>query len=232
LGRVRLGRVRLGRVRLCGNCNYYCEIRKKLVSDFREILDILKIDPLKRQKNLKTACVQFLQTFNAACLLSNVTPYLHIVGNHLYEFDEKEDLGAFNMQGVEKGNDLLSRLYFSSTNAAKRPLYTMMQKLYRMLEMEWSTEEREKREIFMNTHVYDIEDDDFIVLPDANVQNNEDLGIDYDIITSGSNDSSSDANMQRRRPQHTLQFYQQLNNIILITDIPKPFICAQLTPLA
>ncbi|CAF1386849.1 unnamed protein product [Didymodactylos carnosus] len=81
---------------------------KKLVNDFRELLDLLKIDPLKRGTNLKSACVQFLQTFNAACLRSNVTPYLHIVGNHLYEFDEKEDLGAFNMQGVEKGNDLLS----------------------------------------------------------------------------------------------------------------------------
>ncbi|CAF1533589.1 unnamed protein product [Didymodactylos carnosus] len=163
----------------------------KLVEDFREILDLLKVDPLKRKKNLKTVCIEFLQTFNAACLRSNVTPYLHIVGNHLFEFDERENLGAFNMQEVEKGNDLLSRLYFSSTNVAKKPLYTMMQKLYRILEMQFSPDERSDMQIFMNTHVYDIEDDNFVVLPDMNRQNDE-QETDYEIITSGSNNSSSD----------------------------------------
>ncbi|CAF5128183.1 unnamed protein product, partial [Rotaria socialis] len=60
------------------------------------------------------------------------------------------------MQGVEKSNDLLSRLYFSSTNPAENPLLTMLQKLYRMLEMNFQDEkERDAMTTFARTGVYD-----------------------------------------------------------------------------
>ena len=65
------------------------------------------------------------------------------------------------MQGVEKNNDLLSRLYFSSTNSAKNPLLTMLQKLYRMLEMNFQNEhEREAMAAFAHTGVYDFVEED------------------------------------------------------------------------
>jgi hypothetical protein len=65
------------------------------------------------------------------------------------------------MQGVEKNNDLLSRLYFSSTNPAKNPLLTMLQKLYRMLEMNFQDEEeREAMAQFARTGVYDFVEED------------------------------------------------------------------------
>ena len=64
------------------------------------------------------------------------------------------------MQGVEKHNDVLSRLYFSSTNPAKNPLLTMLQKLCRMLEMNFQNEkERNAMAKFANTGVYDFVED-------------------------------------------------------------------------
>ncbi|CAF4278875.1 unnamed protein product, partial [Rotaria magnacalcarata] len=65
------------------------------------------------------------------------------------------------MQGVEKNNDLLSRLYFSSTNPARNPLLTMLQKLYRMLEMNFQDEkQREAMARFACTGVYDFVEED------------------------------------------------------------------------
>jgi hypothetical protein len=65
------------------------------------------------------------------------------------------------MQGVEKNNDLLSCLYFLSTNPAKNLLLTMLQKLYRMLEMKFQDEkEREAMAIFARTGVYDFVEDE------------------------------------------------------------------------
>ncbi|CAF1524322.1 unnamed protein product, partial [Didymodactylos carnosus] len=190
---------------------------------YEELLDgnaIVHIDPLKRKKNLKTACVEFLETFTSACLRNNVTPYLHIIGNHLFEFDEREDLGAFNIQGMEKGNDFLSRLYFSSTNAAKKPLYTMMQKLYRPLEMGLTPDDREEIFKFMSTQVYDYEDDDFIVVADANGQASVNLPHvenDYEVITSGSNDSSSDTDDENHSDDGTESAWFHLGNRKILT---------------
>ncbi len=65
------------------------------------------------------------------------------------------------MQGVEKNNDLLSRLYFSSTNPAKNPLLKMLQRLYRVLEMNFQDEkEREAMTTFARTGVYDFVEED------------------------------------------------------------------------
>ncbi|CAF5177082.1 unnamed protein product, partial [Rotaria magnacalcarata] len=101
-----------------------------------------------------------LKKFRQSGLRTTVTPYIHIIGYHLFEFHELNDLRDYNMQGVEKSNDLLSRLYFSSTNPAKNPLLTMLQKLYRMLEMNFQDEkEREAMTAFARTGVYDFVED-------------------------------------------------------------------------
>ena len=63
---------------------------------------------------------------------------MHLIGTHLAEQDKNEVIRAYNMQGVKKSNDLLSRLYFSSSNRAKYPLRTMIQNLYRRLEMNFA----------------------------------------------------------------------------------------------
>ena len=60
------------------------------------------------------------------------------------------------MQGVQKNNDLLLRVYFSFSNPAKNLLLTMLQKLYRTLEMNFQDEnERGAMAQFARTGVYD-----------------------------------------------------------------------------
>ena len=133
---------------------------RNIVSKFKELLNELKHNSVKRKGVIKRLSLEFVKEFRQSGLRTTVTPYIHIIGNYLFEFDEFNDLGDYNMQGVEKNNDLLSRLYFSSTNPAKNPLLTMLQKLYRMLEMNFQDEkERDAMDEFARTGVYDFADD-------------------------------------------------------------------------
>lgn len=132
-----------------------------VVNKFKEILVEVQHTSVRRKGVLKRLSLEFVKEFRQSGLRTTVTPYIHIIGNHLFEFDEFNKLGDYNMQGVEKNNDLLSRLYFSSTNPAKNPLLTMLQKLYRMLEMNFQDEkEREAMARFACTGVYDFVEED------------------------------------------------------------------------
>ncbi|CAF1547595.1 unnamed protein product [Adineta ricciae] len=132
-----------------------------VVNKFKEILVEVKHTSMRRKGVLKRLSLEFVKEFRQSGLRTTVTPYIHIIGNHLFEFDEFNNLGDYNMQGVEKNNDLLSRLYFSSTNPAKNPLLTMLQKLFRMLEMNFQDEkEREAMARFARTGVYDFAEED------------------------------------------------------------------------
>ncbi|CAF3288681.1 unnamed protein product [Rotaria socialis] len=132
-----------------------------VVNKFKEILVEVKHTSIRRKGVLKRLSLEFVKEFRQSGLRTTVTPYIHIIGNHLFEFDEFSNLGDYNMQGVEKNNDLLSRLYFSSTNPARNPLLTMLQKLYRMLEMNFQDEkQREAMARFACTGVYDFVEED------------------------------------------------------------------------
>ncbi|CAF1482041.1 unnamed protein product [Rotaria sordida] len=129
---------------------------RSVVNKFKELLNEVKHNSVKRKGHLKRLCLEFVKEFRQSGLRTTVTPYIHIIGNHLFEFDEFNDLGDYNMQGVEKNNDRLSNIYFSSTNPAKNPLLTMLQKLYRTLEMNFEEEaERDAMAEFARTGVYD-----------------------------------------------------------------------------
>lgn len=74
---------------------------------------------------------------------------MHIIRNHLRESDEFNDLADYIMQAVDKNNDVLLRLYFSSTNSPENTLLTTLQKLFRMPEMNCQSEkERESMAAF------------------------------------------------------------------------------------
>ena len=174
-----------------------------VVNKFKEILQEVKHTSVKRKGVLKRLSLQFVKEFRQSGLRTTVTPYIHIVGNHLHEFHEFNNLGDFNMQGVEKNNDLLSRLYFSSTNPAKNPLLTMMQKLYRMLEMNFQDEkERSLMREFARTGVYDFVEED---LSDTDSDSDcTDVSLSY----SGTRDDSEsedasekDSSSQRRETE-------------------------------
>jgi hypothetical protein len=162
-----------------------------VVNKFKEILVEVKHNSVKRKDVLKRLSLEFVKEFRQSGLRTTVTPYIHIIGNHLFEFHEFNDLGDYNMQGVEKNNDLLSRLYFSSTNPAKNPLLTMLQKLYRMLEMNFQDEkEREAMSTFARTGVYDfVEDNSSEDESDAEVR---DIHLRNDEKEDGENEDESE----------------------------------------
>ncbi|CAF4535003.1 unnamed protein product, partial [Rotaria magnacalcarata] len=106
---------------------------KNLVEKFKFMIQLIRTEKSKRTSVLADVAKSFVKDFRQSGLRTGCTPYMHLIGNHLAEQDENENLTAYDMQGVEKSNDLLSRLYFSSSNRAKTPLRTMMQSLYRRL---------------------------------------------------------------------------------------------------
>jgi hypothetical protein len=114
---------------------------KNLVQKFKLILQLIKTEKSKRTSDLAELAKSFVKDFRHSGLRTGCTPYMHLIGIHLAEQDKNEDLRAYDMQGVEKSNDLLSRLYFSSSNRAKNPLKTMIQSLYRRLEMNFANPE-------------------------------------------------------------------------------------------
>ena len=111
---------------------------RNLVNKFKYLLELIKTEKSKRTGVLADVAKSFVKDFRQSGLRTGCTPYMHLIGTHLAEQDEHENLTAHDMQGVEKSNDLLSRLYFSSSNRAKTPLRTMMQNLYRRLEMNFT----------------------------------------------------------------------------------------------
>ena len=79
-----------------------------------------------RTQILSDVAKSFVKDYLHSGLRAVCTPYMHLIGTHLAEQDNNEHLPSYDMQGVEKSNDLLSRLYFSSSNRVKRPLRTMV----------------------------------------------------------------------------------------------------------
>ena len=108
---------------------------RDLVNKFKLILQLIKTEKANRTDNLAQVAKSFVKDFRSSGLRAGCTSYLHLIGTRLAEQDNNEDLRSYDMQGVEKSNDLLSRLYFSSSNRARCPLRTMIQNLYRRLEM-------------------------------------------------------------------------------------------------
>ncbi|CAF1378577.1 unnamed protein product [Rotaria sordida] len=88
-----------------------------------------------RTKVLADVAKSFMKDYRESGLRTVCTPYMHLIGTYLAEQDQHEHLPSYDMQGVEKSSDLLSRLYFSSSNRAKKPFTTMIQTLYCRLEM-------------------------------------------------------------------------------------------------
>ncbi|CAF2994797.1 unnamed protein product [Rotaria sp. Silwood2] len=111
---------------------------KNLVEKFKIIIELIKTPKAERKHDLSDVSKSFVKEFLRSGLRTVCIPYMHLIGNHLAEQDENENLTTYDTQGVEKSNDLLSRLYFSSSNKAKTPLRTMIQSLYRRLEINFT----------------------------------------------------------------------------------------------
>ncbi|CAF1593409.1 unnamed protein product [Didymodactylos carnosus] len=83
--------------------------------------------------HLKQTSVMWVKQFASIFGDSYVTPYMHVLCDHMSEFQEKDEddeLSCFNLQGAEKYNDLSTTDYFRSTNKHHNSLEQMIKKRF------------------------------------------------------------------------------------------------------
>ena len=74
----------------------------------------------KNAAEIRNRTRQFMELFFSCYERSVVTPYLHIFAAHLHEFKEiNNTINNFNLQGLEKLNDLTTMQFFKATNKRK-----------------------------------------------------------------------------------------------------------------
>ncbi|CAF1363506.1 unnamed protein product, partial [Didymodactylos carnosus] len=105
----------------------------QLIQNFYQLLSLYS----ERNSNqdyfvhLKQASIMRVKQFARIFGYSYVTPYVHVLCDHMSEFQEKDEddeLSCFNLQGAEKYNDLSTADYFRSTNKHHNSLEQMIKK--------------------------------------------------------------------------------------------------------
>ncbi|CAF3400841.1 unnamed protein product [Rotaria socialis] len=190
---------------------------KNLVEKFKFMIQLIKTKKSKRTSALADVAKSFVKDFRQSGLRTGCTPYMHLIGNHLAEQDENENSTAYDMQGVEKSNDLLSRLYFSSSNRAKKPLRTMMQSLYRRLEINFTdpNERVEMARYALNGTFDEVDSDEDENVTDSVLNHSIELNKSNECSTDDSDIDESvietdDENLDQA-PAYVTQSYSRMN---------------------
>ncbi|CAF3766597.1 unnamed protein product [Rotaria socialis] len=190
---------------------------KNLVEKFKFMIQLIKTKKSKRTSALADVAKSFVKDFRQSGLRTGCTPYMHLIGNHLAEQDENENSTAYDMQGVEKSNDLLSRLYFSSSNRAKKPLRTMMQSLYRRLEINFTdpNERVEMARYALNGTFDEVDSDEDENVTDSVLNHSIELNKSNECSTDDSDIDESvietdDENLDQA-PAYATQSYSRMN---------------------
>jgi hypothetical protein len=104
----------------------------RLWSDFYTIqndVKNLKVNATQVKEQTRSWLALFLSVYNKTA----VTPYIHAFVCHLHEFIELySDINAFNLQGLEKLNEMTTGQYFKSTNKHNDALEQILKKRNRM----------------------------------------------------------------------------------------------------
>ena len=114
----------------------------KLISEIKGYsYDDWKID------SIKAGLVSWLDEFLALFQSKDVTPYIHAFVNHVPEFLQLHgDLNVFNQQGLEKFNDVSTKMFFKGTNMRGiEALRQSMLKRHRIHVLETEGHVRERR---------------------------------------------------------------------------------------
>ena len=92
------------------------DIIVKIWQDFFEIYENVKQNNLT-SNNLQIKTLTWLETFLSKYSHVHITPYMHAFVYHLHQFVKLYDnINAFNLQGMEKKNDILTCQYYRGTN--------------------------------------------------------------------------------------------------------------------
>ena len=95
-------------------------------------------DTTSFEKKARSWCQDFIEYYH----VTNITPYIHAMMNHVPEFLKIHgSILPFTQQGLEKYNDITTKMYFRSTNhKGTQALQQIMQKKKpsRILERYWN----------------------------------------------------------------------------------------------
>jgi hypothetical protein len=104
----------------------------KIWSSFYGIMQYMKdcksIDPIK----IKMKTQKWIKLFCKVYHIKHVTPYMHAFANHLHQFYENGNLYYYNLEGLEKLNDLTTIEYFKSTNKRENATFQLLSKRCRI----------------------------------------------------------------------------------------------------
>lgn len=101
----------------------------KIWIDFFQIFNYLKREGEINYEFIKQNTSNWLKTFLSVYHRSDVTPYIHAFVNHLHEFVRSVDnVDHFNLEGLEKLNDMTTIDYFRATNKRKGSIKQILAK--------------------------------------------------------------------------------------------------------
>lgn len=104
----------------------------KIWRDFYNIYNLVKINKLN-SKQIQDQTKSWANLFLSVFQRSEITPYIHVFISHLSQFvDMHNDINKFNIQGLEKLNDLTTSQYFRGTNKKKDYLKQILAKRNRI----------------------------------------------------------------------------------------------------
>ena len=72
-------------------------------------------------EDINREAIEWGKLFLSVYESKHITPYIHIFITHLGQFvQQHKDVNSFNMQGLEKLNDLTTKQYFQATNKREK----------------------------------------------------------------------------------------------------------------
>jgi hypothetical protein len=104
----------------------------KIWSGFFEVMKLMKdaksIDPIK----IKTKTQRWIKLFCKVYHLKHVTPYIHAFANHLHQFYKNGNVYFYNLEGLEKLNDLTTIEYFKASNKKSDATFQLLSRRCRI----------------------------------------------------------------------------------------------------
>ena len=84
-------------------------------------------------RQFQNRCKKWIQSFLTVYHTTHVTPYMHVLTVHVPELLMKYgSIAYFTQQGLEKLNDMTTKMYFRATNHHKNALLQMLTKRARL----------------------------------------------------------------------------------------------------
>jgi len=112
--------------------------KNDVINDFNLIYLSVR-DNILNAENIQILTTQFMKDYTETFMINSLTPYLHCFICHMHQFRFIHgDFNLFNMQGLEKLNDITSEQVFKSTNLKRKEpgcvsyLHQLMHKRNRM----------------------------------------------------------------------------------------------------